>query len=176
MENENKSGAQNAENGRRKLDFESILCAIVLMVMLSLVFLGVVSRKLLHFSFSFTEELVCAMFVLLGTAGSAIAVKMRSLYTLDLLTGALKPRAQVILFLITSTLTCIAAVFLTYCSFIMIRTQLMMGNVSVALRVPSWLYTLCVPFGLVLVIYRSVRNILFEIGHLKTMGKEEIEP
>lgn len=160
------------KNEERALDFESILCSVILMVMLTLVFLGVVSRYILHFSFAFTEELVCAMFVLLGTVGSSIGVKLRSLYTLDLLTGSLKPKAQVKMFILTSFLTLISAGFLTACSFTMIKTQIMMHNVSVALRVPAWLYTLCVPFGLVLVMFRSIQNIVKEIKHLKTMDEE----
>ena len=160
------------ENKNNKLDFESILCAITLLVMLSLVFLGVLSRYIFHFSFAFTEELVCAMFVLLGTVGSAIAVKMRSLYTLDLLTGALKPRPQMIMFIITSILTFVSAAFLTWCSYNMIKSQIMMHNLSVALKVPQWLYTLCVPFGLVLVMFRSVQQIMIELKALKELDKE----
>ncbi len=161
------------DENKNKLDFESLLCAVTLMVMLSLVFLGVVSRYVLHFSIAFTEELVCAMFVLLGTVGSAIAVRLRSLYTLDLLTGALKPRPQKIMFIITSILTLVSAAFLSWCSFNMIKSQFTMHNLSVALKVPQWLYTLCVPFGLVLVMFRSIQNIIMEMKNLQNMDKEE---
>ena len=81
---------------KSSVDFESCITAAVLVIMLTLVFLGVVSRYVLHFSFSFTEEFVCALFVLLGTVGSALACKRRSLYTLDLLTGTMKPKMQTI--------------------------------------------------------------------------------
>ena len=102
---------------KSSVDLESCITAAVLVIMLTLVFLGVVSRYVLHFSFSFTEELVCALFVLLGTVGSALACKRRSLYTLDLLTGTMKPKMKTIFSIITTTLTCLAALFLFWTSF-----------------------------------------------------------
>ena len=107
---------------KSSVDLESCITAAVLVIMLTLVFLGVVSRYVLHFSFSFTEELVCALFVLLGTVGSALACKRRSLYTLDLLTGTMKPKMKTIFSIITPTLTCLAALFLFWTSFSMIST------------------------------------------------------
>lgn len=149
-----------------------MVTAVILVVMLTLVFLGVLSRYLLHFSFSFTEELVCAMFVLLGTVGSALACKRRSLYTLDLLTGALKPKMQVVFCIITNMLTCSAAAFLFITSFSMIGTQLRLGNVTVALQIPAWIYTMAVPFGLAFVMLRSIQNILQDIRKLRKMDEE----
>ena len=74
------------------ISFEAVIVAFVMLTMLILVFLGVISRYVLHFSFSFTEELVCAMFVLLSTMGGALASKENGHYTLDLITGMMKPK------------------------------------------------------------------------------------
>ena len=52
---------------KHNVNVESVVVAFVMLIMLMLVFVGVISRYVLHFSFSFTEELVCAMFVLLST-------------------------------------------------------------------------------------------------------------
>ena len=79
---------------QKRLSFESIVVALVQFIMLGLVFVGVLSRYLLHFSISFTEELVCAMFVLLSTMGGALASKDNSHFTLDLITGMMKPTMQ----------------------------------------------------------------------------------
>ena len=140
---------------KSSVDLESCITAAVLVIMLTLVFLGVVSRYALHFSFSFTEELVCALFVLLGTVGSALACKRRSLYTLDLLTGAL-----------------LAALFLFWTSFSMISTQFKLKSLTVALRVPAWTYTTAVPFGIGLVIIRCIQNILQDVRKLKKLKEE----
>lgn len=157
---------------KSSVDLESCITAAVLVIMLTLVFLGVVSRYALHFSFSFTEELVCALFVLLGTVGSALACKRRSLYTLDLLTGAMKPKMQTIFSIITTTLTLLAALFLFWTSFSMISTQFKLKSLTVALRVPAWTYTTAVPFGIGLVIIRCIQNILQDVRKLKKLKEE----
>ncbi len=157
---------------KNSIDFESIVTAIILVIMLTLVFLGVCSRYLLHFSFSFTEELVCALFVLLGTVGSAVACKRRSLYTLDLLTCALKPKMQIVFSILTTSLTCGAAIFLFWTSFYMISTQLRLGNLTVALQIPAWIYTMAVPFGLGFVILRCIQNIMEDVRKFKNLKEE----
>lgn len=154
-------------------EFEAVVTAVILMVMLGLVFVGVLSRYFLHFSISFTEELVCAMFVLLGTVGSALASKRRSLYTLDLVTGMLKPKTKLYFDIFTTALTIFAAAFLSICTISMIQAQVKMGSETVALHLPSWLYTTFVPFGLVLVIFRNAQNILEDIRELKKLKEGE---
>lgn len=94
---------------KKRTEFEAVVTAAILVIMLGLVFVGVLSRYIFHFSISFTEELVCAMFVLLGTVGSALASKRRSLYTLDLVTGMMAPKAKLYFSIFTTVLTVIAA-------------------------------------------------------------------
>lgn len=159
-------------DNKKSIDFESTIAAIVLVIMLTLVFLGVISRYLLHFSFSFTEELVCALFVLLGTVGSAVACRRRSLYTLDLLTGMLKPKMQIVFSIINDSLTGIVAIFLFWTSFWMISTQFRLKNLTVALRLPAWLYTTAVPLGIGLMIFRCIQNIADDVQKLKSLKKE----
>ena len=90
---------------KHDISIEAVIVAIVLIAMLTLVFLGVLSRYVLHFSFSFTEELVCAMFVLLSTMGGALASKEDGHYTLDLITGMMKPRLKKLFYIIDTALT-----------------------------------------------------------------------
>ena len=143
---------------KKYLNAESIVTAIVLLVMLGLVFVGVLSRYVFHFSFSFTEELVCTMFVLLSTMGGALASKENSHYTLDLVTGMLKPRAKRFFDIFDTALTVLAAGILCWCGVQMVISQYNMGSLSIALRIPSWIYGVTVPFGLVFLIFRSVMH------------------
>lgn len=158
-------------NNKKGFDPEAAICAIVLVIMLTLCFLGVVSRYVLHFSFSFTEEFTCALFVLLGTVGSALAIKSRSLYTLDLIDGVLNDKQKKIFSIITTVLTIGVAIFLIVCTIPMIKLQIQMKSVTVALRLPAWIYTTAVPFGLVLVVVRGLQNILADIKALKEMNE-----
>lgn len=145
---------------KNPLNLESIVVAIVMIVMLVLVFLGVLSRYVLHFSFSFTEELVCAGFVLLSTMGGALASKEKSHYTLDLVTGLMKPKTKKIFMVIDTMLTCLAAGVLLYTGIQMVQSQMKIGSVSIALKLPAWFYGAFVPFGLVFVLLRSLQVIV----------------
>ena len=154
---------------KKNTEFEAIVTTIILIVMLGLVFVGVLSRYIFHFSFSFTEELVCAMFVLLGTVGSALACSRRSLYTMDLVTGMLKPKTRIYFSIFNTLLTIVVAAFLIWTSISMIQTQAKMGSTTVALKLPTWLYTCFVPFGLALMVFRNIQNIWKDIEELKQL-------
>ena len=148
------------DKGKNRLSFEAIVVAVDLVVMLALVFIGVLSRYLFHFSFSFTEELVCTGFVLLSTMGGALASKENGHYTLDLITGMIKPRTKRIFAIVDTALTILAAVVLFICGLQMVRQQFDIGSVSIALKVPNWLYGAMVPFGLIFLIFRSAQYIV----------------
>lgn len=152
------------------INFESIIVAIVMLTMLTLVFLGVISRYVLHFSFSFTEELVCAMFVLLSTMGGALASKENGHYTLDLITGMMKPKMKRIFLIIDTVLTCVAASVLLYTGLIMVQSQMKIGSLSIALKIPNWVYGAFVPFGLAFILLRSI---LFIVKLCKNTEVEE---
>lgn len=154
---------------KKRTEFEAIVISVILIVMLGLVFVGVLSRYIFHFSFSFTEELVCAMFVLLGTVGSALASRRRSLYTMDLVTGMLRPKTKIYFSIFNTLLTIGVATFLIWASFSMIQTQAQMGSTTVALKLPSWLYTSFVPFGLAFMVFRNIQNIWKDIRELKKL-------
>ena len=154
---------------KHNVNVESVVVAFVMLTMLVLVFVGVISRYVLHFSFSFTEELVCAMFVLLSTMGGALASKENGHYTLDLITGMMKPKMKKVFLLIDTALTCLAAGILLWTGIGMVQSQMKIGSLSIALKIPNWVYGSFVPLGLVFIIFRSVQ---FMIRTIKTKAEE----
>lgn len=154
---------------KHNVNVESVIVAFVMLTMLVLVFVGVISRYVLHFSFSFTEELVCAMFVLLSTMGGALASKENSHYTLDLITGMMKPKMKKAFLLIDTALTCLAAGILLWTGIGMVQSQMKIGSLSIALKIPNWVYGSFVPLGLIFIIFRSVQ---FIIRTIKTKAEE----
>ena len=155
---------------KNSINFESVIVAIVMLTMLTLVFLGVISRYVLHFSFSFTEELVCAMFVLLSTMGGALASKENGHYTLDLITGMMKPKMKKAFLIIDTALTCVASFILLYTGITMVQSQMKIGSLSVALKIPNWVYGSFVPFGLAFILLRSIQ---FIVKTMRTKTEEE---
>ena len=158
---------------QKRLSFESIVVALVQFIMLGLVFVGVLSRYLLHFSISFTEELVCAMFVLLSTMGGALASKDNSHFTLDLITGMMKPTMQKRFLIFNTFLTFIAAAALFISGITMVMTQMKIGSLSIALKVPAWIYGSFVPIGLFFILYRSIEVIIHTIKGANSFGSRE---
>ena len=154
---------------KHNVNVESVVVAFVMLTMLVLVFVGVISRYALHFSFSFTEELVCAMFVLLSTMGGALASKENGHYTLDLITGMMKPKMKKVFLLIDTALTCLAAGILLWTGIGMVQSQMKIGSLSIALKIPNWVYGSFVPLGLVFIIFRSVQ---FMIRTIITKAEE----
>ncbi|WP_243125254.1 TRAP transporter small permease [Clostridium transplantifaecale] len=155
---------------KNSINFESVITTIVMLTMLTLVFLGVISRYVLHFSFSFTEELVCAMFVLLSTMGGALASKENSHYTLDLITGMMKPGMKTVFLIIDTGLTCVAAAVLMYTGITMVQSQMKIGSLSIALKIPNWVYGSFVPLGLAFILFRSIQ---FMVRVYKNTEEEE---
>lgn len=110
------------------------------------------------------------MFVLLSTMGGALASKEDGHYTLDLITGMMKPRLKKLFYIIDTALTCLAAGVLLYTGIIMAASQYRIGFVSVALKVPNWVYGSFVPLGVAFILIRSVLAI---VRALRADGKEE---
>lgn len=155
---------------KHDINVESIVVALVMTAMLVLCFLGVISRYVLHFSFSFTEELVCAMFVLLSTMGGALASKENGHYTLDLITGLMKPKTKKFFMILDTALTILAAGALLFTGLTMVQSQMRIGSVSVALKIPNWIFGAFVPFGLLFIVARSVQ---FIVKTFMTKAEEE---
>jgi len=158
---------------QKRLSIESIVVALVQFIMLGLVFVGVLSRYLLHFSISFTEELVCALFILLSTMGGALASKDNSHFTLDLITGMMKPKMQNRFLIFNTFLTFVAAAILFISGITMVINQIKIGSLSIALKIPAWIYGTFVPLGLFFILYRSIEVIIHTIKRDNSLGSRE---
>lgn len=151
----------------RKIGIEAPILGIVLVVMLLIVSFNVLSRYVLHLSFSFIEELVCVMFVLLTTIGSSAASKDESHFTLDLFTGMMKPKIRNRVMILNNFLTLIAAAVLTVTGINMVAQQYDMGSISDSLRAPQWIYSLTLPLGCGLMCIRCIQVIVRRVKHWK---------
>lgn len=88
---------------------------------------------------------------------------------MDLVTGMLKPKTRIYFSIFNTLLTIAVAAFLIWTSISMIQTQAKMGSTTVALKLPTWLYTCFVPFGLALMVFRNIQNIWKDIRELKQL-------
>ncbi|MCR4441850.1 MAG: TRAP transporter small permease [Peptococcaceae bacterium] len=144
---------------------EEILIVVFLLVMTVITFSNVVSRYVLHASWSFTEEITTNFFVWASFLGAAVAVKRKGHLGLSYLTDFLPPRLQkaAALFAVVVSVT-IFVILLKY-GIDMVISQYKMGQTTPALGLPEWTFGISVPIGAVFLLIRFV-----ELGYRELKG------
>lgn len=126
---------------------EKIILLISTLLILVLTVGNVFSRKVIHQSWSFTEELVVAVFVLITLVATALACREGELVNLTLFTEKLSKKAQTIVLFINTAL----CVFFTTVLFIYgmdkVITQMENGKRTFVLNWPEWIFWSFVPIG-----------------------------
>ena len=125
---------------------EDYVCIITLIVMLLLTFANVLSRFVLHFSLSFTEEIVTGLFVIASLSGTSVAVRNRSHLGLDFVIGFMPEKIRKVL----AAAATILALFM--CG--MVRQEIFLDQVSATMQWPEWIYGMTVPVGAAVLILR----------------------
>ena len=128
---------------------EKIVLVISTLLILVLTVGNVFSRKVIHQSWSFTEELVVAVFVLITLLAAALACRDGELGNLTLLTDRLPAQARKG-FLLLSTILSVAftAVLFKY-GLDKVITQMQNGKRTFVLNWPEWIFWSFIPIGAV---------------------------
>lgn len=126
---------------------EKVILLISTLLILVLTVGNVFSRKVIHQSWSFTEELVVAVFVLITLVATALACREGELVNLTLFTEKLSKKGQKIVLFINTVL----CVFFTTVLFIYgmekVITQIENGKRTFVLNWPEWIFWSFVPIG-----------------------------
>ena len=141
----------NALAGMEKLVLE-IATVLILVLTVGNVF----SRKVIHQSWSFTEELVVAVFVLITLLAAALACRDGELVNLTILTDRLPAQVRKV-FLLFSTILSVAftAVLFKY-GLDKVITQMQNGKRTFVLNWPEWIFWSFVPIGSVCMILHFI--------------------
>lgn len=126
---------------------EKIILVASTLLILVLTVGNVLSRKVIHQSWSFTEELVVAVFVLITLMAAALACREGELVNLTLLTERL-PKKLRVLSMALNTILCVAftSVLFKY-GMDKVITQLENGKRTFVLNWPEWIFWSFVPIG-----------------------------
>lgn len=108
---------------------------------------NVLSRKVLHRSWSFTEELVVAVFVLITLVAAALACREGELVSLPLLTDRLPEKTRKPIVVLITVLAVIFTVILFKYGMDKVITQLENGKRTFVLNWPEWIFWSFVPIG-----------------------------
>ena len=115
---------------------EKIVLVISTLLILVLTVGNVFSRKVIHRSWSFTEELVVAVFVLITLLAAALACREGELVSLTLVTDRLPKKLSIIF-----------SVILFKYGMDKVITQLQNGKRTFVLNWPEWIFWSFVPIG-----------------------------
>lgn len=108
---------------------------------------NVLSRKVLHRSWSFTEELVVAVFVLINLVAAALACREGELVSLPLLTDRLPQKTRKPIAVIITILSVLFTAILFKYGMDKVLTQLENGKRTFVLNWPEWIFWSFVPIG-----------------------------
>ncbi len=146
---------------------EKLVLEIATVLILVLTVGNVFSRKVIHQSWSFTEELVVAVFVLITLLAAALACRDGELVNLTILTDRLPAQVRKG-FLLFSTILSVAftAVLFKY-GLDKVITQMQNGKRTFVLNWPEWIFWSFVPIGAACMILHFIEF------YLDSCGKED---
>lgn len=135
---------------------EKFILIVSTLLILVLTVGNVFSRKVIHRSWSFTEELVVAVFVLITLLAAALAAREGELVSLTLVTDRL-PRSlrKPSVLLITGLNIAFTAILFVY-GMDKVITQLENGKRTFVLNWPEWIFWSFVPIGAVCMILHFI--------------------
>ena len=139
---------------------EKLILAVSTLLILVLTVGNVFSRKVIHQSWSFTEELVVAVFVLITLLAAALACRKGELVNLNLVSSNLPKPVQKPLMLVNTVLCiCFTGVLFRY-GMDKVLTQMANGKRTFVLNWPEWIFWSFVPIGAVCMILHFVEFFL----------------
>jgi TRAP-type C4-dicarboxylate transport system permease small subunit len=137
-------------------NMEEAAGVVLLGLMSLLAFVNVITRYLIHYSISSTEEVEVACLVWLTMLGAAAGFRRGIHLGFDLLAFRFPRLGRNILYPLASLLTIVTVCILVWFSLLQIRDELELKIASEALGIPQWWYTLAIPVGGLLTIFRIV--------------------
>ncbi len=139
-------------------NIEEYIISISLLTMLVIAFANVISRKFLHASWAFTEEITTNLFVLSSLLGAAVAAKRGAHLGLSVLTDFVPQRYQKYVNLISMFSAVLLFALLFRYGIVMVTSQMKYGQTSPALGWPEWVFGLSVPIGAFFLIVRFIQQ------------------
>ena len=135
---------------------------------------NVLSRKILHQSWSFTEELVVAVFVLITLLAAALAARDGELVNLSLLPDRLSAKARRILLVVNTVFSVAFTVVLFKYGMDKVLTQLANGKRTFVLNWPEWIFWSFVPIGAACMTLHMIEYLIDTFVKAKEEGQEKM--
>lgn len=138
-------------------NIEEYLVASSLFIMLVIAFANVLSRKVFHASWAFTEEITTNLFILSSLLGAAIAAKRGSHLGLSIFTDFIPKKYQKYVHLFTVVCAVIFCGFLLKEGFVVAMNEKAHNQLTPALGWPQWIFGMTIPIGAFFILVRFVQ-------------------
>ncbi len=126
---------------------EKVVLALATLLILVITAGNVFSRYVVHNSWSFTEELVIAVFVLITFLAAALACREGELVSLSIFTDMLPAKSRKPMVIIMTVFSVIFTAILFKYGLDKVITQLENGKRTFVLNWPEWIFWSFVPIG-----------------------------
>ena len=127
--------------------FEQYIMAAGLTIMTFITVANVFSRKVMHLSMSFLEEITTIMFIFISLLGAAVAAKKGSHLGLSVFTDFIPKKYQKYVALITWFVAAFFCYFLVRYGITMVSSEYKSGIKTPSLGWPEWIFGLTLPVG-----------------------------
>lgn len=155
---------------------EKIAMAVVLAVITLITFGNVLSRYVLPTSWSFTEELVINIFVLLSFLGAALSARDEGgLVSMALLNNFLSRKGQRILNIIVCVIGLVFCYVMIKYGFDRVGSLIKNGKTTDVLRISEWKFALAVPVCSIFLALHTIESAIDNIVQLKRERKDKTE-
>jgi TRAP-type C4-dicarboxylate transport system permease small subunit len=162
----------NMRGKPRKYKPDEWVAMLGLALMLCVTFISILSRYVLPVAWAFTEELVCAVFILVSLLGAGIAIKDGKAMSISMVTDLLPIKFHKYIALIQMFATFAFAVILFWYGVSMVRSEMNMGMRTAALNWPEAVFGSFIPIGAACIAAASLQ---FGYGVWKKSDKSKEE-
>lgn len=128
-------------------------------------FLQVIMRKVFNNSLSWSEELARFVFMWQIWLGVSIAQRQGSHIQIDLIFKFVRDKKAKAVRVLVALLNIAFCAFMVYVGWEVVSTQISMGKVSPAMRIPMWVVYFSLPFSFFVTMLRYIQALFEEIGH-----------
>ena len=155
-------------------NFEYLLGGIFSIMMVTLLFIQVVSRYAFGFSLAFSEEVAVIFFIFTVYLGAIGATRRNQHLKVEILTNQLKPKVKIIAGIIADLIFIVANGFIIY-GIIKITGNLMhYGMTTPILQIPKWMCYSMLPFAFTIITFRLIQNIVVKVHELYDIKENSI--
>ena len=153
-------------------NFEFIIGMLLSMVMVSVLFIQVVSRYVFNYSLAFSEELAIIMFILSVYFGAIGAVRRDQHLRIELLASKVSPKTRILMRIIADSAFIVANVFIMYGIILVTANLRAFGMTTAILGIQKWMCYAVLPFSFFVMSLRLGQGIYHRIKELMHFGSD----